>query len=223
MLSSLFAMPFKLIPKPMTAVSLAIVLNLFFKRYPELQERLKELSGKIFEFYVEDQEQSFFMEVDDSGQVMVHTYSDALPHVVMAGTGGAFLSLLFATSDPDSLFFSRHLKLSGETDTGLRFKNILDNVEIDWEKELSVLTGPQMARMLMTLAEGARHLGEQGKNRVESELEHWMKERQIPRRDQLNALHNQAEALTKDLERMESRITRAGMRLSMQGCQRPAD
>lgn len=223
MLSSLFAMPFKLIPKPMTAMSLAIVLNLFFKRYPELQERLRELSGKIFEFYVEDQEQSFFMEVDDLGQVMIHTYSDALPHVVMAGTAGAFLSLLFATSDPDSLFFSRHLKLSGETDTGLRFKNILDNVEIDWEKELSVLAGPQMARMLMTLANQAKQLGEQAKNRVESELEDWMKERQIPSRVQLNALHNQAETLAKDLERMESRITRAGMRLAMLGSPLQAD
>ncbi|MBF0127445.1 MAG: SCP2 sterol-binding domain-containing protein [Magnetococcales bacterium] len=217
MFASLLAMPFKMIPKPLTAVSLGIVMNLFFKRYPELQERLKELSGKVFEFYVEDLEHSFFMEVDGEGQVLVHTYSDALPHVVMAGTGGAFLSLLFSTTDPDSLFFSRQLKLSGETDTGLRFKNILDNVEIDWEKELAVLAGEPAARVLMTLARQARQLGEQGKNRMETGFDQWMAGRDIPRRGQLEGLRQQAEALVKDLERMEGRMTRAGKRLVLTG------
>ncbi|MBF0427812.1 MAG: SCP2 sterol-binding domain-containing protein [Magnetococcales bacterium] len=217
MLSSLFAMPFTLIPKPATAVTLGVVLNLFFKRYPELKERLKELSGKIFEFHVEDQDQSFFMEVDGDGQVLVHTYSDSLPHVVMAGSAGAFLSLLFSTTDPDSLFFSRQLKLSGETDTGLRFKNILDNVEIDWDKELTVLFGAATARMLLSLAKQARQLGEQGKNRLESEMELWMKGHDIPHSNQLTALQQKAEALAKDLERLDGRMARVSKRLALMG------
>lgn len=215
MLSSLLAMPFKLIPTPMTAVTLGIVMNLFFKRYPEFQERLKELAGKVFEFYVEDQEQSFFMEVDEMGQVLIHTYSDALPHVVMSGSSGAFLSLLFATSDPDSLFFSRELKLSGETDTGLRFKNILDNVELDWEKELSVLVGTTTARMLMALAVQAKQAGEQGKGRMEAEMERWVAGRDIPRLDQLNDLRQKTENLANTLERLESRLSRASKRLAL--------
>ncbi|MBF0296029.1 MAG: SCP2 sterol-binding domain-containing protein [Magnetococcales bacterium] len=221
MLASLFAMPFKWIPGPVTAVSLGIVMNLFFQRYPELRERLKELSGKVFEFHIEDFSQSLFMEVDDMGQVLIHTYSDALPHVVMAGTGGAFLSLLFATTDPDSLFFSRQLKLSGETDTGLRFKNILDNVEIDWEKELSVLVGEAAAKGLMMMAHQARQLGTQGKSRLETEMEQWLNGQEIPRRKNLEELRRKAETLNKHLERLEGRMTRAGKRLTRSGSGKP--
>ncbi|MBF0261716.1 MAG: SCP2 sterol-binding domain-containing protein [Magnetococcales bacterium] len=215
MLASLFAMPLQLLPKPVTAVTLSIVLNLFFKRYPELKERLTELSGKIFEFHVEDQSQSFFMEVTDSGDVRIHTYADSLPHVVMSGKTGAFLSLLFSTTDPDSLFFSRQLQLSGETDTGLRFKNILDNVEIDWEKELTVLFGIQGAKVLMDLARRAEKQMEAGKIHAESNLEAWINRQNAPRAAQLQALKNQSEAMTKELDRLEGRIARASKRFAL--------
>ncbi|MBF0272118.1 MAG: SCP2 sterol-binding domain-containing protein [Magnetococcales bacterium] len=222
MLSSLFALPFQVIPKPVTAVTLGIVLNLFFKRYPELKERLTELSGKVFEFHVEDQNQSFFMEVTDDGEVLIHTYSDSLPHVVMSGKAGAFLELLFSTTDPDSLFFSRQLQLSGETDTGLRFKNILDNVEIDWEKELAVFFGTAGARQLMDLATRARKNGEQGKNRLETALEQLIARRDPPRAGQLQALKVQSEIMTKEIDRIEGRIARAAKRLSVASAHRLA-
>ncbi|MBF0214615.1 MAG: SCP2 sterol-binding domain-containing protein [Magnetococcales bacterium] len=220
MLSPLFTLPFQLIPKPVTAVTLGIVLNLFFKRYPDLKERLTELSGKVFEFHVEDQSQSFFMEVTHDGEVLIHTYADSLPHVVMSGKVSAFLALLFSTTDPDSLFFSRQLQLSGETDTGLRFKNILDNVEIDWEKELSLLFGASGARNLMTLASRARQNSEQAKNRLESTLEQWIAQQNPPRAGQLQALKGQAEAVSKDIERIEGRISRASKRFALAAAHR---
>lgn len=215
LLSSLFAMPFQVIPKPMTAVTLGIVLNLFFKRYPELKNRLTELSGKVFEFHVEDQDQSFFMEVTDEGEVLIHTYSDALPHVVMSGKAAAFLALLFSTTDPDSLFFSRQLQLSGETDSGLRFKNILDNVEIDWEKELALFFGQNGARLWIDLAKRVRKNAELNRSRLESSLEEWITRQHAPRSGQLQALKVQAETVTKELERLEGRLSRAAKRIAL--------
>ncbi|MBF0614528.1 MAG: hypothetical protein G8237_11905 [Magnetococcales bacterium] len=215
MLSSILAMPLQVIPKPVTAVTLGIVLNLFFKRYPELKQRLIELSGKIFEFHVEDQSQSFFMEVTHEGDVLIHTYSDSLPHVVMSGQAAAFLALLFATTDPDSLFFSRQLQLSGETDTGLRFKNILDNVEIDWEKELALFFGQAGARALLDLAKRAQKGADHGKAKLESALEQWIVTQDPPRAGQLQAIKNQADAMTKDLDRLDARVVRLAKRIAL--------
>lgn len=220
MLSSVLAMPLQVIPKPVTAVTLGIVLNLFFKRYPELKERLTELAGKVFEFHVEDQSQSFFMEVTGEGEVLIHTYSDTLPHVVMSGKAAAFLALLFSTTDPDSLFFSRQLQLSGETDSGLRFKNILDNVEIDWERELALFFGRNGARALLDLAKRTQKSAEVGKGRVESALEQWIARQDTPRVGQLQALKNQAEGVAKQLERIEARLSRAAKRIALAGTQR---
>lgn len=217
MLPSWTTLPLKWIPQPVTAVSLGIVLNLFFKRYPELKKRLAELNGKIFQFEVEDLGESFYMTVDDGGDVRIHGYSDSIPHVTMSGSSGAFLSLLFSTRDPDSLFFSRQLKLSGETDTGLAFKNLLDNVDIDWERELTVLVGATAAKALVAMAEQAREFGEQSREKVEREFEQWMDERKIPRKSQLERFQKEVERLAKGVETLERGVTRVERKSTLAG------
>ncbi|MBF0144076.1 MAG: SCP2 sterol-binding domain-containing protein [Magnetococcales bacterium] len=212
---SWLSLPLKVVPQPLTAVSLGVTLNLFFGRYPELRQRLTELSGKVFEFVVEDLGQTYYMRVADSGQVSIHTYSDDVPNVTMSGQGGAFLALLFGGADPDSLFFSRELALSGETDTGLRFKNILDNVEIDWERELGNLLGPQVARLLVKARERLREAGARGRQAVESELEVLLQENGLPRQGQLRETMAEVDALVKRVEQLEGRISRAGKRVNL--------
>jgi O2-independent ubiquinone biosynthesis accessory factor UbiT len=215
MFTKLFLSPLKLIPQPATAVSLSVVLNIFFGRYPDLKNQLSELSGKIFEFAIEDMNESYFMMVDDQGGVTVHTYCDNISHVTMSGSISAFLSLLFQTTDPDSLFFSRALSLSGETDTGLHFKNILNNVDINWEQELSTLFGSVAATTLMTMARQVQGVGEQGKEKVESELEKWMDEQNLPLKEKFDTFSEQIDALQKQADQLEKTISRIDKRLAL--------
>lgn len=210
-----FSSPLKLVPQPLTAVALGITLNLFFQRYPELKNRLAELAGKIFQFDVEDLQQSFYMEVEDGGEVRIHTYSDSIPHVTMSGSSQAFISLLFNTKDPDSLFFSRELKLSGETDTGLHFKNILDNVEIDWEKELASFMGSAAAKVTTRMAEQLKHAKEQGWDKAEAEVSSWMKEHGVPQQAHLETFRQQVENLAGRVERLERSASRVERKRSV--------
>ncbi|MEO5363750.1 MAG: SCP2 sterol-binding domain-containing protein [Magnetococcus sp. DMHC-8] len=214
-MTSWFSSPLKWLPQPLTAVTLGITLNLFFKRYPELQQRLAELSGKIFQFDVADLEQSFFMVVDEGGEVRIHTYSDTVAHVTMAGNSRAFLALLFSTRDPDSLFFARELKLSGETDTGLHFKNILDNVDIDWEKELTPWMGSLLAGAAIRTAEQVQRATEQGWDKAEARLDGWLKERGIPRQAQWEQFRTGVEELTGRTERLERAIARVARKRAL--------
>ncbi|MBF0195699.1 MAG: SCP2 sterol-binding domain-containing protein [Magnetococcales bacterium] len=215
MLKSLLLSPLKIIPQPATAVSLGVVLNLFFSRYPDLKKQLSELSGKIFEFAVEDLDESYYMMVDDQGGVSIHTYCDNISHVTMSGSTSAFLSLLFQTTDPDSLFFSRALNLSGETDTGLHFKNILNNVDINWEQELTTLFGSVVAKSLMTMAKQAHEVGEQGKEKVEEEIESWMKEKNLPIKEKFDEYSSEIEDLVNKTEQLEKAISRINKKLSL--------
>lgn len=208
MIMSLLSAPLKIIPQPVTAVTLSIVLNLFFTRYPELKERLGELDGKIFQFEIEDLGESLYMSVDDVGQLRIHTYCDAIPHVTMSGKASAFLSLLFHTSDPDSLFFSRQLKLSGETDTGLRFKNLLDNVDLDWERELATLVGKSAAKTLMDMARKTKQVGQRGKEVLETEVESWLQNYGFPSRKVLQNFSQEVETLNTRYEKLEKSVAR---------------
>ncbi|MCK8515823.1 SCP2 sterol-binding domain-containing protein [Methylonatrum kenyense] len=51
--------------------------------------------------------------------------------VTIAATAEDLLLLLLRRSDPDSLFFQRRLRLSGNTELGLAVKNLLDTVTVD--------------------------------------------------------------------------------------------
>ncbi|MBF0455364.1 MAG: SCP2 sterol-binding domain-containing protein [Magnetococcales bacterium] len=215
MLTKLLLSPIKLIPQPATAVTLSVVLNLFFKRYPDLKEQLSGLSGKIFEFDVVDMDDSYYMMVDDQGSVTIHTYCDNIPHVTMRGSTNAFLSLLFQTTDPDSLFFSRALDLSGETDTGLHFKNILNNVDINWEQELATLMGSGAARTLMGMARQVKGVGEQGREKVESEIENWMEEQNLPLKEKFESFQSQVEALQRQVDQVEKSLSRIGKKQAL--------
>ncbi|MBF0368466.1 MAG: SCP2 sterol-binding domain-containing protein [Magnetococcales bacterium] len=215
MLLNWFSSPLKMAPPPVVAVMVGVILNLYFKRYPELKERLRELEGKIFQFEVEDIGQSYFMTVELSGEVQVHTYADEPPHVTMAGDMSAFLALLFNTTDPDSLFFSRRLKLSGETDTGLQFKNLLDNAEIDWERELSTVMGGPAARTVLAMAEKAREAGEKSGEWLTDGVEQWMDDQQIPRKKRINKFREAAEEVADRVERLEGRISRVSKKLNL--------
>ncbi|MBF0623705.1 MAG: SCP2 sterol-binding domain-containing protein [Magnetococcales bacterium] len=209
--------PLSLLPQPATAVGLGVVLNLFFTRHPDLKVRLRELAGKVFRFEVEDLGQEFFMTVDDDGSVRIHTYCDEVHHVTLSGASKAFLALMFNRSDPDSLFFSRELKMAGETDTGLHFKNILNNVDMDWEQELAGFVGRPMARLVENMTRRAWEAGQRGRERLEEETERWMDESGIPRRADLNALRDQVAQLEGRLDRLNRACTRLHNKLAVAG------
>lgn len=217
MIPSWLSLPLRLMPQPLTAVSLGVVLNLFFKRHPELRERMQELGGKIFHFHVEDLLQDFYMRVEETGEVLIHTYSDQDPHVMMAGDSTAFLALLLQMEDPDSLFFSRRLKLSGETDTGLRFKNILDNVELDWRDELASVIGQPSANLAASVGDKLMQAVEFGKAQTNNTFEDFLDRENAPRVGELADFKEAVEELTQRAERLDKAVARLQKKKAVRG------
>ncbi len=220
-----FANPLMFVPQPLTAVGLGVGLNLFFQRYPELKARFKELSGKRFRFEVEDLFQEYTMEVEEDGGVRIYTYSDLDPDVIMSGEASAFIALLLGTTDPDSLFFSRRLNLSGETDVGVRFKNILDNVDVDWEKELAAWFGSIPAQGMVTAAKKVKEKVGARRESIHESIEAWMDDNDLPRHRALLSLQEAADEMAERSERLAQRLSRAEKRLGLarSSAETPAD
>jgi predicted lipid carrier protein YhbT len=56
---------------------------------------------------------------------------DAAPtDLTMSARSRDFLALLLREEDPDTLFFSRRLRMEGDTELGLLMKNTLDGIEM---------------------------------------------------------------------------------------------
>jgi predicted lipid carrier protein YhbT len=52
------------------------------------------------------------------------------PDLTMSARSRDFLALLLREEDPDTLFFSRRLRMEGDTELGLLMKNTLDGIEM---------------------------------------------------------------------------------------------
>ncbi|MGE5769489.1 MAG: ubiquinone anaerobic biosynthesis accessory factor UbiT [Betaproteobacteria bacterium] len=110
--------------------SLGLIAGLNLARQMKLlpEEGLEELAGKVFR-----------VRVKDTGGEASFTYRDGAfrpvfrvegePDLAFAANLSAYLQLLARQEDPDTLFFNRELEIIGDTELGLRVKNMLDAVE----------------------------------------------------------------------------------------------
>lgn len=80
------------------------------------------------------------MQVSDAGLTLDFTLTEkgfarirrsGKPDLIISASTRDYLALALREEDPDSLFFSRRLRMEGDTDLGLLVKNTLDAV--DWE------------------------------------------------------------------------------------------
>ncbi|MDT8376271.1 MAG: SCP2 sterol-binding domain-containing protein [Mariprofundaceae bacterium] len=115
------------------------------------QTCLQPLSGKLFLFRTPDGEIELFMHVDRQG-LHIQARADEAPDVTICGDLLALTALCLGLEDTDTLFFSRRLLLTGDTSTGLMFKNILANLDFDLRAELDQHLGRRAAGTLWRMA-----------------------------------------------------------------------
>lgn len=120
--------PLKVIPSWMQGAGLGLFLGHVVENNPEFRERLEEIDDKYFLFEATDVDQRFYLYVKDNNiKVKLHHADE--PNVIMKGDFSILMGLMMSKVDPDTVFFSRKLEITGDTATALCFKNILDSME----------------------------------------------------------------------------------------------
>ncbi|MCX7166242.1 MAG: SCP2 sterol-binding domain-containing protein [Rhodocyclales bacterium] len=117
------------------SVNLVLALNAARKLGVLPEDTLQELEGRFFR-----------VTVLDTGMVADFAYSAAAFRPVFISPGkpdlhftarlSAFLQMVSRQEDPDTLFFNRSLSIEGDTELGLRVKNMLDALEwprLSWQ------------------------------------------------------------------------------------------
>lgn len=132
--------PLSLLPEAPPAHALALALNAGLLFGLVARSALEPLAGR-----------SVSLEASDLGvRVRVRFDGERFSALTEAGeadvtvrsTVPAFLSLALRREDPDTLFFTRRLLITGDTDLGLVVKNLLD--AIDWPKLPRLPTLPRL-------------------------------------------------------------------------------
>lgn len=88
----------------------------------------RELHGRRFCVRVSDLGLRFYFGIGPRGFIPEVAHS---ADVTFTASAADFVRLGLRQEDPDTLFFNRRLLIEGDTELGLRVKNMLDGVEVD--------------------------------------------------------------------------------------------
>ncbi len=118
---------------------------------PERMEEFREVWGRRFLFHTPAHELALLMYMGEAG-IRVHPHAGEVTDVTICGDIMALTALCLGLEDSDSLFFSRRLLITGDTSTGLLFKNILGRLDFDLRGELAERLGVHATDILWRMA-----------------------------------------------------------------------
>ncbi|RMH59397.1 MAG: hypothetical protein D6678_07785 [Zetaproteobacteria bacterium] len=209
---SVMFLPLRLIPVPVQCVVMSTVLGLVFSRESRLKPLLRELDGKVFRIQVRDTGAVMFLGFD-KGRVWVHPQHDGTTDVRINGTLEGFARMCFAHEDPDDLVFAQQLKLSGDSEAMLRFKKLLAEADLDWERELRAafgdFFGSRVASAAKALVAMEQKLGKQSHQLVSN----YLRDIDLPDQQRLQTWQAGVEQLAHKTSHLKGRITRIEHRL----------
>ncbi len=129
------SLPLKILPSFVHSKVLVTALNRIFSN--ELKQgELDFLQGKIVHISIEDAgiEYHFTLNNSHGNNKLAAADINSSPDLVLQGTVYNYLLLASRREDTDTLFFSRRLRMQGDTELGLYVKNFLDGMDMDAHK-----------------------------------------------------------------------------------------
>lgn len=188
--------------------ALATAINGWLGLDPATRARLSALDGRIIALHLRIPEITVMLRVAD-GRIDVVRDPDLQPDTVLHGTplGMARLGL---GSDTAGTLFSGEVEITGDIETGQAFRAILDGMDIDWEEQVSRVTGDVVAHQLGNLARKAGAWLRHGGQTLEQDIGEYLQEesRVLPSRIEIENFIEDVGTTAMAVERLEARLQR---------------
>jgi ubiquinone biosynthesis protein UbiJ len=182
-------------------------LQQYLKQDPQVLQQCARLQGKVIGLEIRDLGlQLFFLPNTEGVQVLAHCEQE--PHTRLSGTVSGFARM--ALGSQEDALFGGAVEIQGDTENGQAFQDILAHVDLDWEEQLSHLTGDVIAHHAGKLVRESRQYLGQTRDTLEQNLSEYLQEeaRLLPTRIELQHFLNQVDHLRNDSDRLSARVTR---------------
>lgn len=174
--------------------------------------RVGKLSGKVIAFEMSGL--NCYLKPGSDGIEVLDSF-DGAPDAVIRGTPWGMLRLALPGQAREALS-SGAVEISGDVELGRHFKELFDGMDIDWEEQLSRVTGDVIAHQIGRSARAARAFGREtlvtlGRNFAEYQQE---EARNLPSASEVTEFLTAVDTLRDDTARVEARIARLQARLA---------
>jgi ubiquinone biosynthesis protein UbiJ len=190
--------------------TLEAALNRYLRLDPEATTRMASLAGRCIAIELSGIDLTLFMLPDEQGiRILENVDVEDGVDTTLHGTPLALARLGLGANTSKTLF-SGDVTISGDVETGQAFKAILDDMDIDWEEQLSRLTGDIIAHQAGNVARRTQRVLSHGKVTLEQDLGDYLREelRVLPARIEVENFSADIDRIRTDADRLAARIQR---------------
>jgi len=183
-------------------------INRYLALDPEASRKIEALHGRVIGIDLVGLDGRLYLIPGPAG-IQVFGHFEGEPDCVLRGTPLALMNMRDEKGSTEQLFGGR-VEIEGDTELGHRFGKILASLDIDWEEQLSHLTGDVLAHQIGNLARSITGWGERSAHTLGRDLQEYLQEekRLLPTRYELEHFYREVDTLRHDVERLEARIRR---------------
>ena len=195
----------KHLPHTITAL-IEISFNRYLALDPEAKSELKKLSGKALKITIRELDLPVFLLVTDSQINVLSIYEDEVDASMRASVFS--LAKLALASDSGESLLGGEIEMSGNMEVGRQFRNMLKNVDIDWEEVVSKYTGDIVAHQLGNTVRAISQWGNDTVNSLSKDLSEYLQEesRDLPSPTEVKQFLKSVDDVRLAVERAEARI-----------------
>jgi ubiquinone biosynthesis protein UbiJ len=206
------------IPDPIVA-GLEQGINRYLALDPEGAERLASLNGRVICIEVAGFGTRLYL-IPSGKEIQVFGDYAGEPDCVLSGTPLALARIGLAERKADRLF-SGEVRISGDTHLAQQFGGVLAGIAVDWEEQLSRVTGDPIAHQAGSAMRAVRRWGRRSVDTLAQDTKEYLQEegRLVPTRYEIQLFLDAVDTLRDDIERLAARVERLTKRMSQPGGQ----
>jgi ubiquinone biosynthesis protein UbiJ len=193
-------------------------LNAFVAQDESAHTRVATLAGRVVELQLRGTPVRAHLCPQDDGRIQV---VDAAGRSADACIEASPLSLLRLSLADDSskLFFEGDVVITGDVALGQAFRDLLLSVDIDWEEELSRVTGDVLAHQVGNAVRGGQRWARASRYTLEQDAAEYLQEesRLLVTREESGEFLDAVDSLREDVDRLAVRVQRLAGRLQGNG------
>ncbi len=184
--------------------------NHYLSLDPLTPEKLTQLDNKIIA-----------VELTDVGQTLYFTFTGQHVEITLTLTepesadtiikGSLFSLAKIGLEKPSGAsVFSSNIEIQGDTELGKQFQKMLQEIDIDWEEQLSHYTGDVIAHQAGSAARTLQDWAKQTFGTLKQNTTEYLQEerRDLPHPIEVNTFLSDVDQLRMDIDRLEARIHR---------------
>jgi len=194
--------------RSLVLTALETALSHFIRLDPDAKIFLEPLSGKVIQLDLLNPDITVFL-CPNADNIQVLENCPAIPDTRLQGSVMDFAAMGLRQRPMDSLF-AGEITVAGNVNTGRDFQNLFERLEIDWEEQISRLTGDVIGHQIGRLFRSAKTWGSESIDSLRLNVTEYLQEetRDLPTRIETNHFISAVDNVRTDSDRLEARVQR---------------